>query len=253
MGKLDGKVALITGAGSGMGQATALLFAREGARVSVADCAPRGGQETVNMIQEAGGEAVFIETNVSIAADAKMMVEKTVDRYGRIDILLNNAGIWRLAPIVELTEEDWDLVLNTNLKGVFLCSKYAIPIMLNQGQGIIINTASSSALVGSPGMSSYCASKAGVILLTKTTALEHAGHNIRVNCICPGPMETAMSSAFLADPAAREAITKSVPLKRIGQPGEIAQTALYLACDDSSYVTGAVFSVDGGATAGIVA
>ncbi|MFC2000755.1 SDR family NAD(P)-dependent oxidoreductase [Chloroflexota bacterium] len=253
MGKLDGKVALITGAGSGMGQATALLFAMEGARVAVADCAPRGGQETVSMLKGVGGEAVFIETDVSSSADVKRMVATTVDMYGRIDILFNNAGIWRLAPIAETTEEDWDLVLNTNLKGVFLCSKYAIPIMINQGQGVIINTSSSSALVGSPGMSAYCASKAGVILLTKTTALEHAGQNIRVNCICPGPMETAMSSEFLANPAAREAVTKSVPLRRIGRPSEIAQTALYLACDDSSYVTGAVFSVDGGATAGIVA
>jgi NAD(P)-dependent dehydrogenase (short-subunit alcohol dehydrogenase family) len=259
MGKLEGKVALITGAGSGIGRATGVLFAKEGAKVVVADYAPVGGQETVRIIKEAGGEAIFIKVDVSKASDVERMVRTALDAYGRIDILHNNAGIGGpVAPTADTTEKDWDSVINTNLKGVFLGSKYVIPVMVKQGGGVIINTASTSGLVGSPGFSKYCASKGGVVQLTKTMALEYAKENIRVNCICPGIIDTPMGGAsFPGDAAAREAakeaferaFVKTVPLGRIGQPEEIAKAALYLACDDSSYVTGAALVVDGGVTA----
>jgi len=251
MGKLVGRVALITGAGYGIGRASALLFAREGARLAVVDFAPDGGHRTVDIIREEGGDAAFVEADISVEADVRTMVKAIVDTFGRIDILFNNAGIMRFGSTAGTTEEEWDLILDTNLKGVFLCSKHTIPLMLAQGRGVIINTSSGAGLVGSPGMAAYCASKAGVILLTKTTALEYARHNIRVNCICPGVVQTEMSDALLADLSARQAFAQSVPLGRIGQPCEIAQLALYLACDDSSYVTGAAFSIDGGGTAGV--
>ena len=251
MGKLDGKVALITGAGSGIGRATALLFAKEGAKVVVADYVPVGGQETVRMIKEAGGEAIFVEADVSKASDVERMVKTAVDAYGRIDILYNNAGITRAAPTAETTEEEWDLVLDINLKGVFLGSKYAIPVMLNQGGGVIINTASIAGISGFRGMSAYCASKAAVILLTKTMALEYGRQNIRVNCICPGVIQTAMTKAWNPDETVQQVPPRGQPVKRGGQPEEIARAALYLASDDSSFVTGAALVVDGGLTAGV--
>ncbi|MFC2000754.1 SDR family NAD(P)-dependent oxidoreductase, partial [Chloroflexota bacterium] len=182
------------------------------------------------------------------------MVTSTMDTYGRIDILFNNAGIVRGGALtVDTTEEDWDLLINTNLKSVFLCLKHTIPVMLSQGEGVIINTASGAGLIASPSQIAYGVSKAGVIYLTKTTALEYARQNIRINCICPGPVDTPIFSPFLAiDPSYREPLKEFTPLGRMGQPGEIAQTALYLACDDSSYVTGAAIPVDGGGTAGFI-
>jgi len=249
VGKLDGKVALITGAGSGMGRATALLFAREGARVVVADYVPAGGKETVGMIKEAGGEAIFVEVNVSKAADVERMVKETLDIYGRIDILYNNAGVsGRYAFTADTTEEEWDLILNINLKGVFLGSKYTIPVMLEQGGGVIITTASTAALSGSPSLPAYSASKAGVVQLTKTMAMEYGKGNIRVNCICPGAIHTPMLEASPIPLTAGRAF----PLGRIGEPEDIAQAALYLASDDSSFITGQILVVDGGFTAGIM-
>ena len=253
MGKLDGKVALITGAGSGMGRTTALLFAKEGAKVAVADYAPIGGQETAGMIKESGGEAVFIEANVTKAADVERMVGMTVETYGRIDILHNNAGIpgRKMAPTAETTEKEWDLVINVNLKGVFLGSKYAIPVMLDKGGGVIINTASVAGILASPNISAYCASKAGVILLTKAMALEYGKRNIRVNCICPSFVQTPFSEPLIpVDPEARQAFMRTQPMGRVGQPEEIARAALYLASDDSTFVTGVALVVDGGWTAG---
>ena len=251
MGKLDGKVALITGAGAGIGRATALLFAREGAKVAVADYDPAGGQDTVKMIKEAGGEAIFVEADVSNAADAERMVKTVVDTYGRLDILHNNAGIQgRFTPTAELKEQYWDRVINTNLKGVFLGSKYAIPIMLKQGGGVIVNTASTAGIVGLPQLAAYCASKGGVIQLTKAMALEYAAQNIRINCICPGGTLTrGMEQWIPTDPEARKAFMKGLPGGRPIQPEEIARSVLYLACDDSSSAIGSVLVVDRGWTA----
>ena len=245
MGKLDGKVALITGAGSGIGRATALLFANEGAKVAVADRAPAGGQETARMIKDSGGEAIFIKADVSKAADVERMVKTTADTYGRLDILYNHAGINSpIAPIAELTEEDWDLVLNTNLKSVFLGTKYTIPVMLKQGGGIIINTASIMGMCAQTYISPYCASKAGIILFTKATSVEYSKHNIRANCICPGFITTPMTEPWL--PAVQMDHT---PPGKAGQPENIAKAALYLASDDSAYVTGSSLVVDGGYSA----
>jgi len=254
VGKLDGKVALITGAGSGIGRATALLFAREGAKVVVVDYVPSGGEETVGMIKGAGGESFFIEADVSKSVDVKRMVDKTVETYRRIDILYNNAGVdGEVACTDEVTEEEWDRVINVNLKGVFLGSKYTIPVMLEQGGGVIISTASMLGLIGCGGMPAYCASKGGVVQLTKTMALEYARRNIRINCICAGIILTALSEPLMPlDPEARQAAMKShSPMERIGLPEEIAQAALYLASDESAFVTGTAFVVDGGFVAGI--
>jgi len=249
MGKLDGKVALITGAASGIGRATALLFAKEGARVAIADWAPEGGRETVKMIKEAGGEAIFIEADVSKAADAERMVKTTVDKYGRIDILFNNAGIMgTFGSTARTPEEKWDHIININLKGVFLGSKYAIPVMLNEGGGVVINTASSSGIDPIPYLPVYSASKGGVIALTKSMAMELGDKNIRVNCICPGGIQTNLAAA--SGVPGEHNLVPGQPLRRAGQPEEVAQIALYLASDDSSYVTGAAFVIDGGWTSG---
>jgi len=250
MGKLDDKAALITGAGSGIGRATALLFAKEGAKVVVADSAPHGGEETVDMIVKAGGQAIFAQVDVSRAEDVERMVNTMVDAYGKIDILYNNAGILgQTALTADTKEEDWDRVIITNLKGVFLGCKYVIPIMIEQGGGVVVNTASGAALFGSPGIPAYGASKGGVAQLTKTMALEYGKHNIRVNAICPGAIETPMSQARLDDPEHRQAMIERVPLGKIGRPEDIAEAALYLASDASSYVTGVALPVDGGVSA----
>jgi len=246
MGKLDGKVALITGAASGIGRATALLFAKEEAKIAVADYVPAGGQETVKMIQKAGGDAVFIEADVSQAANVERMVKTTVNAYGQIDILFNNAGVGQTGDsMVETTEDEWDRVLNINLKGVFLCSKYAIPVMLDQGGGVIINTASIAGLVGLPGIPAYGVSKAGVIQLTRMMAAEYGRQNIRVNCICPGAIQTPMTESVSLP---MDAYIQVQFLNRTGQPEDIARAALYLASDDSSFVTGVALVVDGGWT-----
>jgi len=250
MGKLDGKVALITGAGSGIGRATAILFALEGAKVVVADCVPVVGQETVKMIEEEGGKAVFIEVDVSKAADAERMVKIVVDTYGRIDILHNNAGArHEFTPTAILSEDDWDRVINTNLKGVFLGSKYALPVMLSQGGGVIINTASAAGLIGAPNYVAYAASKGGVIQMTRAMALEYVGQNIRVNCICPGATQTpGVERKIVDDPKAQETFAQALPGGRWIQPEEIAQTALYLASDESSSVIGSTLVIDLGLT-----
>jgi len=246
MGRLNGKVALITGAGSGIGRGTAILFAREGAKVMVVDYVPEGGQETVRMIKEAGGEASFIEADVTKAADAERMVKATVDTYGKLNILYNNAGIVGMpVPTADLLEEDWDLVVDTDLKSVYLGSKYAIPEMIKAGGGAIVSTASVEGLTGKVGIGPYCAAKAGVIMLTKTIALEYAGENIRANCICPGMIETGMTRDWIP-----QLHMEFIPLGgKAGKPEDIAYAALYLACDESKYVTGTSIVVDGAWTA----
>jgi len=250
MGRLSGKVALITGAGSGIGRATALLFAQEGAGVAVADRVSVGGKETVKMIRDATGEATFIEADVSREAAVQEMVKTAVNKYGRIDVLHNNAGIQEpFTPTADLGEEIWNSILDTNLKSVFLTSKHAIPVMLKQGGGVIINTTSAAGIVGLPNVAAYCASKGGVIQLTRSMALEYAPQNIRINCICPGGTRTPMMEQWIpVDPAAREAFLKALPGGRAIQPEEIARAVLFLACDDSSSAIGAVLVVDRGWT-----
>jgi NAD(P)-dependent dehydrogenase (short-subunit alcohol dehydrogenase family) len=254
MGSLTGKCALITGGASGIGRATALLFAREGAAVSVVDLDEAGGQAIAHQIVDEGGRAIFLRCDVSLAADCQRAVQQTVDEWGGLDIVFNNAGIIRRATVIDTTEEEWDRVMAVNVKSVFLLSKYAVPVMIQAGGGVIINTASGWGLVGGRRAVSYCASKGAVVNMTRAMALDHGEQNIRVNCICPGDTDTAMlrneaqqlgasEEDFLAEAADR-------PLRRIGRPEEIAQAALYLASDASSFVTGTTLVVDGGGLAG---
>jgi NAD(P)-dependent dehydrogenase (short-subunit alcohol dehydrogenase family) len=246
MGRLEGKVALITGAASGIGRESAILFAAEGAKVVVADYAMTQGEETLEKIKNAGGTAIFVKADVSKSSDIEAMIDATVKAFGRLDILFNNAGIQgaRRGFTTDLTEEEWDKVMDVNLKSVFRAAKLAIPVMLKQGGGTIINTASAQGIGGSITGGAYCTSKAGVIMLTKVLAIEYGKSNIRVNCICPGVIETPMSSGYV--PFLK---TEALAAGRPGQPREIAHAALFLASDESSYIHGAVIPVDGGWTA----
>jgi len=244
--RLQNKIAIITGAGSGIGQGVALAFIKEGAKVVVADWSEEGGQETVEQINKINGEAVFIKTDVSKTTDIDKMVKTCLDKFGRVDILVNNAGIVKFGSLHETTEEDWDAVLNVNLKGVFLGSKRVLPEMLKQGRGKIINTASIAGLVGFENVGAYCASKGGIIALTREMALEYAKHKINVNCIAPGIIQTAMTKDMLADPAQKQFFASSTPYPRMGEPEDIAQAAVYLATGESDFVNGHVLVVDGG-------
>jgi NAD(P)-dependent dehydrogenase (short-subunit alcohol dehydrogenase family) len=254
--RLHGKTALITGGASGIGRATALLFAREGATLAIADLNKAGGNSLVEEIRNGGGRALFTPVDVSRAADCHRIVEHTAHEFGSIDILFNNAGIIRRASVTELSEEDWDRVMDVNVKSMFLMSREVIPIMARAGAGSIINVASGWGLSGGPNAAVYCASKGAVVLLTKAMAVDHGPQNIRVNCICPGDTDTAMlrheaqqlgerEERFLAESARR-------PLGRLGQPEDIAQSALYLASDAASFITGTALVVDGGGLAGSI-
>lgn len=245
MGKLDGKVALITGAGSGIGRAVAALFAAEGAKVAVADYVPAGGNETVAMIRKAGDEAVFIEADVSRSADVQRMINTAVEAYGRIDILHNHAGINSpIGLMADIEEEAWSQVMGTNVNSMFLGIKYVVPVMQQQGGGVIINTASIMGMSAQKFMCAYCVSKAAVIMLTKAASADYCDQNIRVNCICPGFIETPMTDQWLP----MIDMAKTAP-GRPGKPEDIARAALYLASDEASYVTGAALAVDGGYSA----
>jgi NAD(P)-dependent dehydrogenase (short-subunit alcohol dehydrogenase family) len=245
--ELAGKTAIVTGGESGIGRAISELFAAQGANVVIADLTDRG---TARTIARKGGKAVYVKTDVCSEAQAARLVSQAVKRFGGVDILCNNAGIVLFKPMSETTEDEWDRVLGTNLKGVFLVSKHAIPEMLKRKGGAIVNIASQLGLVGLEGFAAYCASKGGVVLLTKTMALEYAARNIRVNCICPGPIQTPMLESEIQmepDPeAARKAWARKQPIGRIGSPDEIAQAALYLASERSSFVVGHALVVDGG-------
>ncbi|MGE0684564.1 MAG: SDR family NAD(P)-dependent oxidoreductase [Candidatus Binatia bacterium] len=246
MDRLKNKVALITGGGSGIGRATCLLFAREGAKVVIADYIAEGGNETIRQIKAAGGEAAFVQADVSKSADVQNMIATTVKTYGRVDVLFNNAGIeGPSAKIAKYKEEDWERVIAIDLTAVYLGMKYVIPEMLKQGGGVIISTASVAGLVGFPGSGAYAAAKAGVINMTRMVALEYADKNIRVNCICPGIIETPMVDRVVGN-RPREGVVKAEPIGRLGKPEDIANAALFLACDESSFATGAPFIIDGG-------
>ena len=246
MARLKDKVAIITGGGSGIGRATCLLFAREGAKVVVADYIAEGGNETVRQISAADGQAVFVQADVSKSADVRNMIGAAVRNYGRVDILFNNAGIeGPSTKLANLKEEDWDRVIAIDLTSVYLGMKYVIPEMIKQGGGVILSTASVAGLVGFQGSGAYAAAKAGVINLTRLAALEYADKNIRVNCICPGVIETPMVERVMGG-RPRERIVRSEPIGRLGRPEDIANAALFLASDESSFATGAPFIIDGG-------
>ena len=252
-GALDGKVALITGGASGIGRATAMLFAQEGAAVVIVDVNEADGQEAAREIVRSGGRAVFETGDVARATDCRRAVERATRDFGALQVLFNNAGIIRRASVVELDEADWDRVMDVNVKSIFLMSKYAIPVIARSGGGSIINMASGWGLAGGPRAAAYCASKGGVVLLTKAMAIDHGEQNIRVNCICPGDTDTPLlrnEAQQLGEPVERflaEAAQR--PLGRIGTPEDVARAALYLASDASAFVTGATLVVDGGGLA----
>jgi NAD(P)-dependent dehydrogenase (short-subunit alcohol dehydrogenase family) len=251
---LAGRVAIVTGAASGIGRATALLFAREGAAVVITDVNETGGRAVVAEITSVGGRSVFEPCDVTCAADCTRVVERSIHDFGGVHVLFNNAGIIRRASVVELSEADWDRVMAVNVKAIFLMSREAIPVMERNGGGSIINTASGWGLAGGPRAAVYCASKGAVVLLTKAMAIDHGPQKIRVNCICPGDTDTAMlrnEAEQLGEPRKQflASATKR-PLGRVGTPEEIAQAALYLASDAASFVTGTALVVDGGGLAG---
>ena len=253
MMRLANKVAIITGGTSGIGEAVALLFAREGAKIAVTGRNEARGDSVTARILELGGEAIFLRTDVRKAGECERAVEETLGRFGRLDILFNNAGVFFPHTALDCTEEEWDLQVDINLKGTFLMSKYALEPMIAQKSGVIINNSSGWGLVGGDRAVAYCASKGGVVLLTKAMAVDHGRQGIRVNCVCPGDVDTQMLpedarlrglewKAYLAG-------CENRPMGRIGTPDEIAKAVLFLASDDSSFMTGAALVVDGGGTA----
>jgi len=246
--RLDSKVALVTGGASGIGRATALTFAREGAKLVIADMNEEGGQQTVHLITEKGGEAIFVKTDVSKAVEVQALISKAVETYGRLDCAHNNAGIAGgvRALSADYPEERWHQVIAVNLTGVWLCMKYELAQMRSQGSGAIVNTASAAGLVGGRGMSAYVASKHGVVGLTKTAALEYAQQGIRVNCVCPGVIQTPMTKRGLNDPELRARLIASEPMGQVGTPEEVAEAVVWLCSDAASFVTGHTMTIDGG-------
>ena len=252
--RLVDKVALITGAASGIGRASAKLFAKQGARVVVVDRNERAGEEVQEEILLAGGEALFVKADVSELSACQAMVQQTVDAYGRLDVLFNNAGLESsYAFLADQPTEEWDDLINVNLKGVLYGSKFGIEQMLENGGGVIINTSSVTGLSGFLLQAVYGATKAGIVNITLNTALEYGPMNIRANCICPGPINTPILRSALENVPlenADELVTAVIPMGRIGKPEEVAAVALFLASDESSFVTGAVIPVDGGLLSG---
>jgi NAD(P)-dependent dehydrogenase (short-subunit alcohol dehydrogenase family) len=253
MGILKNRCALITGGASGIGRATVELFVQEGAAVVIADINVELGKQVEREIQQAGGKAVFVACDVTRIEDCQHAVQVAIERFGRLDILFNNAGIVCRADVLGTTEDEWDRVMDVNVKSIFLMSKYAVPLMAKQGGGAIVNTGSGWGIKGGRNAVSYCASKGAVVNMTRAMAIDHGPLNIRVNCVCPGDTDTPMlhneatqvgqpDAQFMAEAAER-------PLNRYAQPIEIAQSVLYLASDAASFVTGAILAVDGGGTA----
>ena len=248
MTALEGKAALVTGGGSGLGRASAIALGRAGATVTVADVDEQGGKETVTLVlEEVGGDADFVRADVTQADEVEAMVDKTVARWGRLDCALNNAGTTGVsAPTADHTLEDWNRAIALNLTGVFLCLKYEIPAMLERG-GAIVNMASGAGLVGFAGLPAYVASKHGVVGLTRAAALEYASQGLRVNAICPGSTRTPMLEGFMGgDEQVERMMTRAVPLGRLGRPEEIADAVVWLCSDAASFVVGHALAVDGG-------
>lgn len=256
--RLKDKIAIVTGAASGIGKATATTFAKEGAAVMCADINGEGAEAVAHTISDTGGDAASVKVDVASEDDIQRMVAETVSRWGRLDLLYNNAGIGTGNPVTQVTEEEWDHLIDINLKGVFLGCKHAIPEMLKTGGGSIVSTASNAGLDGAAMLSTYCASKGGVVMLTKSLAMEWARMGIRVNCVCPGVIKTAILDPMLQSAQTMgmnedqlwERFGKSHPMGRIGQPEEVANVVTFLASDDASFVTGVAMPVDGGMYAG---
>jgi len=249
---LSGKVAIVTGGASGIGRETSLLFAQEGASVTIVDLDSEGGQKTAQDIKQEGLLAFFVQTDVTDESDCKQAVNRTISEFGQLDILFNNAGIIQRTSVLNSSEADWDRVMGVNVKGVFLMSKHAIPTMLNGG--VIVNSGSGWGLVGGLNAASYCASKGAVVQLTRAMALDHAKQGIRVNCICPGDIDTPLlmneADQLMVNRDAFRAAAANRPLGRIGTAKDVAQSVLYLASEAAGFVTGTTLVVDGGGLAG---
>ena len=246
--RMENKVALVVGGSTGIGRATAVAFAKAGAKVVVASRGEKRGQETVELVKQAGTEGLFIQTDVSDKSSVKNLIGQTIDTYGRIDAAFNNAGIeGKTAPLIETDEDDFDSIINVNLKGVYLCLKYQIAAMLETG-GAIVNTASIGGVIGFPNTAIYCASKHGVIGLTKTAALELAKSNIRVNAIAPGAVQTDLLNRMSGGEEAAQAIAQAIPNGRISSPDEISGAVIWLCSDEATYVNGHTLVIDGGFT-----
>jgi NAD(P)-dependent dehydrogenase (short-subunit alcohol dehydrogenase family) len=249
-GDFAGKVAFVTGAANGIGRAAALAFAREGVSLVVADILEQGNQETARMIEQIGGRALAVKCDVSRDHDVKAALEKTVETFGHLDFAFNNAGVEQpITPAADLTEEEWSRIVDINLRGVFLCMKYEIPLMLRQGGGAIVNTSSGAGVKGIAGQAAYCAAKFGIVGLTKAAALDYAKSNIRVNAVCPGIIETPMMDRFSGGtPEGRERVIAQEPVGRMGKPEEIAAAVVWLCSDAAAFVVGHAMIIDGGQT-----
>ena len=245
---MEGRVAFVTGSGSGIGRGIALVFAREGAKVVVTDIDIEAGQQTVDIIKKQGGIAIFVKADVTQSSQVEKLINRVVEVYGRLDCACNNAGIPGLrVPLIEFPEDQWNLVIDTDLKGVWLCMKYQIPQMLEQGKGAIVNISSAAGLKPNKGSTAYCSAKHGIIGLTKMAALEHAEAGIRVNTICPGPIRTPFVEDLIKKDPKREAwYISTTPMRRMGTPAEIGEAVVWLCSDAASYITGITLPVDGG-------
>jgi NAD(P)-dependent dehydrogenase (short-subunit alcohol dehydrogenase family) len=249
-GSFTGKVAFVTGAANGIGRAAALAFAREGASVIVADVSEQGNQTTTRLIQEAGGRALAVQCDVTRTEEIKAALDKGVQAFGRLDFAFNNAGVEQpVQPAADLTEEDWDRIIDIDLRGVFLCMKHEIPLMLRQGGGAIVNTSSGAGVKGIAGQAAYCAAKYGIVGLTKAAALDYAKSNIRINAVCPGIIETPMMGRFSGGtPEGRAKVIAQEPIGRMGKPEEIAAAVVWLCSDPAAFVVGHAMVIDGGQT-----